>query len=206
VIAWGSHALHLVDGGVVWELEGDWSAGEHDGGQLNMPHASLRMKGLAAREIAYGYALAGNRDESHRALDAAMGWLAQPIREDDAALGQRSVVADDLLAVNQTTRAIYTGYGARVIPVLEPRLESVARISFRTCTITQSRLARAYANAGQPAESCRVAWETLDAIEQIDSLHARNELRRTVPVLNQWHGRSDVQDIMHRLGSRAPIT
>jgi Helix-turn-helix domain len=50
----------------------------------NMPHASPRMKGLAAREIAYGYALAGNRDESHHALDAAMGWLAQPVREDDA--------------------------------------------------------------------------------------------------------------------------
>ncbi|MGH3887301.1 MAG: helix-turn-helix domain-containing protein [Pseudonocardiaceae bacterium] len=173
---------------------------------LDIPQASPRMKGLAATQIASGYALAGNRDESHRALDTAMGWLAQPIREDDAALGDPQVVADDLFAVYQTTCDIYSGYGARVIPVLEPRLESVAGISFRMATVTRARLARAYANAGQPAESCRVAWETLDAIEQIDSFMARVELRRAVPVLNRWHGRSDVQDVLHRLGSRTPIT
>ena len=169
---------------------------------LDMPHASPRMKGLAAKEIAYGHALAGNRDESHRALDAAMGWLAQPVREDDATLGQRRL-SDDLFVVYQTTCDIYSGYGARVIPVLEPRLESVAKVSFRTATITRARLARAYANAGQPAEACRIAWEALDAIEQIDSLAARSELRRTVPVLNQWHGRSDVHDVLHRLSGRA---
>ncbi|MGH3839413.1 MAG: hypothetical protein ACRDSF_27495 [Pseudonocardiaceae bacterium] len=94
--------------------------------------------------------------------------------------------------------------------MLEPSLESVAGISFRVATVTRARLARAYANAGQPAESCRVAWKTLDAIEQIDSFMARVELRRAVPVLNRWHGRSDVQDVLHRLvhrlGSRALIT
>jgi Helix-turn-helix domain len=173
---------------------------------LDMPHASPRMKGLAAKNIAYGYALAGNRDESHRALDAAMGWLTQPVREDDAALRLPTVLADEIFAVYQTTCDIYSGYGARVIPVLEPRLESVTRISFRTATVTRAKLARAYANAGQPAEACRVAWETIDAMEQIDSFNARSELRRAVPVLNRWHGRSDVQDVMRRLGSRAPLT
>jgi len=173
---------------------------------LDMPHASPRMKGLAAKNIAYGYALAGNRDESHRALDAAMGWLAQPVREDDAALAAHSIVSDDLFAVHQAKCDIYSGYGARAISVLEPRLEPVAGISFRVATVTRASLAWAYANAGQPAEACRVAWETLDAIEQIDSLGARSELRRAVPVLNRWHGRSDVQDVMHRLDSRAPIT
>jgi hypothetical protein len=134
-----------------------------------------------------------------------MGWLAQPIREDDAALDDVNDASDDLLVVYQTTCDIYSGYGARVIPVLEPRLESVAGISFRVATVTRARLTRAYANAGQPAESCRVAWETLDAIGQIDSFMARNELRRAAPVLNRWHGRSDVQDVLHRLSSPTPI-
>lgn len=169
---------------------------------LEMPHASPRMKGLAAKNIAHGYARAGNRDESRRALDAAMGWLAQPVREDDAMLAHHSVVDDDLFAVHQASCDIYSGYGTRAIPVLEPRLEPVAGISFRVATVFRAKLSRAYANAGQPAEACRVAWETLDAIEQIDSLGARNELRRAVPVLNRWHGRSDVQDVMHRLGSQ----
>lgn len=174
---------------------------------LDMPQASPRMKGLAAKQMAHGYALVGNRDESHRALDAAMDWLAQPVREDDAALGQLISMNDDLFAVYQTTCDVYLGHGARVIPVLEPRLESLARSSFRRATITRAKLARAYANAGQPDEACRVAWETLDAVEQIDSQSARSELRRAMPVFNQWHGRSDVKEVVHRLGpSRASTT
>ncbi len=31
------------------------------------------------------------------------------------------------------------------------------------------------------------------------------ELHRTMRVLDQWHGRSDVQDLIHRLGG-APTT
>ncbi|MEO7194963.1 MAG: helix-turn-helix transcriptional regulator [Pseudonocardiaceae bacterium] len=168
---------------------------------LDMPQASPRMKGLAAKQMASGYALAGNRDASRRTLDAAMDWLAQPVREDDAFLGQLIAINDDLLAVYQTTCDVYLGYGARVIPVLEPRMESLAGSSFRRATITRVKLARAYANAGQPEEACRVAWDTLDAIERIDSQSARNELRRAVPVLNRWHGRSDVQEVLHRLGA-----
>ncbi|MGH3973329.1 MAG: helix-turn-helix domain-containing protein [Pseudonocardiaceae bacterium] len=166
---------------------------------LEIPQVSPRMKGLAAKQMAYGYALAGDRDKSHRALDTAMNWLVQPVREDDAVL-QRSVADDDLFAVYQTTCDVYLGYGARVIPVLEPRMQSLAR-SPRTATITRAKLARAYANAGQPEQACQVAWDTLDAIEQIDSQSARNELRHAVPVLNRWHGRSDVQEVMHRLGT-----
>ncbi len=168
---------------------------------LDMPQASPRMKGLAAKQMASGYALVGNRDESRRSLDAAMDWLAQPVREDDAALGQLITMNDDLLAVYQATCDVYLGYGARVVPVLEPCLESLVGSSFRRATITRAKLAYAYVNAGQPEEACRVAWETLDAIERIDSQSARNELRRAVPVLNRWHGRSDVQDIVHRLST-----
>ncbi|MGH3908918.1 MAG: hypothetical protein ACRDTE_32755 [Pseudonocardiaceae bacterium] len=173
---------------------------------LEMPQASPRMKGLAAKQMAHGYALAGKRDDSHHALDAAMGWLAQPIREDDAFLGQLVAMNDDLYTVYQTTCDVYLGHGARVILVLEPRLESLARSSFRRATITRAKLARAYANAGQPDDACRVASETLDAIEQIDSQSARSELRRAVPVLNQWHGRSDVREVVHRLGAESVAT
>jgi hypothetical protein len=152
---------------------------------LEMPQASPRMKGLAANEMAQGYALAGDQHASGHTLDAAMGWLAQPTREDDAVLGQRSVAADDLYIVHRATCDVYLGRGARVVPVLEPRLESLVTSSLRTATITRAKLARAYANAGQPEQACRVAWETLDAIEQVGSLSARNELRRALPVLNQ---------------------
>jgi hypothetical protein len=89
---------------------------------------------------------------------------------------------DDLFVVYQTTCDVYLGYGVQVVPVLEPCLDSLAGSSFRRATITRAKLAWAYANAGQSEEACRVAWETLDVIEQIDSQSARNELRRAVPV------------------------
>jgi hypothetical protein len=108
------------------------------------------------------------------------------------------VVDDDLFAIFQTTCDIYLGHGALVIPVLEPRLASLSKSSVRTATITRAKLARAYANTGHPAEARRLSWETLHAIEQIGSLSARSELRRTLRVLDQWHGRSDVQDIMRQ--------
>ncbi len=166
---------------------------------LEMSQASPRMKGWAANEMAVGYALASKPEESYRSLDTAIGWLAQPAHEDDAAL-QRSVAVDDLYTVYKATCDAYLGYGAQVIAVLEPRLVALSSSSLRTATITRAKLVRAYANAGQPEEACRVAWETLDGIEQVGSLSARNELRRALPILNRWHGRSDVQDIAHRLG------
>lgn len=171
---------------------------------LDMPQASPRMKGWAAYNMGFGYALAGNREESKRALDTALGWLIQPVREDDILLGQCSAVADDLFTAYHATCDIYLGLGARVIPTLKPRLESLADMDFRMGTIARARLVRAYANAGQPAEACQTAWETINAMEQIGSLNARSELRRVIPVLNQWHGRSDVQDIVHRLDTSPP--
>jgi len=174
---------------------------DHASAVLEMPHASPRMRGLAAHEMAEGYALAGDRDASMNALDLAMEWMAQPLREDDALFGQQiSVAADDLYTLHRMTCDVYLGRGVRIIPILEPRLASLSGSSLRIATITRAKLVRAYAHAGQPEDACRVAWEALDGIEQVGSLSARNELRRALPVLNQWHGRDDVQDIAHRLG------
>lgn len=167
--------------------------------------ASPRTKGPAAKQMAFGYALTGNRDASRRILDEAMNWLAQPTRDDDTLLGQRSVVNEDLFAIFQATCDVYLGRGESVVRVLEPRLALLSRSSVRTATITRAKLVRAYAHAGEPAEACRLAWETLQTIEQVDSLSARSELSRALRVLDRWRGRSDVQDLTRRLGSRAPV-
>lgn len=166
---------------------------------LALHGAPDRIKGLAAKQMAFGYALARDADASSRALDDAMRLLASPAREDEVALGQRSVVTDDLYAIFRTTCDIYLGRGDSVIPVLEPRLDSLSRASARTATITRAKLARAYANAGQPAEACRLAWQTLDGIEAVGSLSAHSELRRSVPVLRRWDKHSDVREVLHRL-------
>ncbi len=62
---------------------------------------------LAVNEMALGYALAGNREGSRRAFDAAMDWLAQPVREADLLLGQRSVArVGSVSARNELRRAL----------------------------------------------------------------------------------------------------
>jgi hypothetical protein len=155
--------------------------------------------------MAMGYALAGQADASARALDEAMRLLARPGRDDEALLGQRSIVGDDLYAVYQTTCDIYLGRGASVIGALQPRLDGLARSSPRTATISRAKLARAYANAGQPADAARLAWETLDAHDQVGSHSALSEIRRALRVLRRWDTRADVRgeiaDLAHRLSS-----
>lgn len=83
---------------------------------------------------------------------------------------------------------------------------TLSRSSVRLSTIARSKLALAYAHAGEPAEWCRLTWETLQGIEQVGSLSAHSELRRTMRVLDRWHGQSDVQDLTHRLGGPTSFT
>ncbi|WP_156959412.1 helix-turn-helix transcriptional regulator [Nocardia sp. BMG51109] len=170
---------------------------------LSMSGASPRIQGLAVKQMAFGYALAGDENASNRALDRAMKLLEKPVREGDALLGQRSVVDDDLFTIFRTTCDIYLGRGQRVVPILQPRLASLSASSVRTATITRAKLVRAFANAGQPYEAAQLSLTALDDIDRIGSLSARSELRRALPVLRQWHGREDVKAVIRRLMSTA---
>ncbi|GAB2710703.1 helix-turn-helix domain-containing protein [Nocardia thraciensis] len=170
----------------------------------DMPGATPRIKGLAAKQAAFGYALCGDADASRRALDEAMQLLAKPVRPDDAVLGQRSVVDDDLYTIFATTCDIYLGKGQHVVPIVEPRLSALSRSSLRTATITRAKLVRAYVNAGQPDEAAAVAGPALTAIEHVGSLSALSELRRALPILQRWRGRDDIAAIIDHVRRLAP--
>ncbi|RZS37817.1 helix-turn-helix protein [Herbihabitans rhizosphaerae] len=174
---------------------------DHAQSVLCMKRVPPRIRGLAAKQISFGYALAGDETQSKRALDDALTLLAKPVQEGDAVLGQRSVVNDDLFTIFKATCDIYLGRGESVIPVLEPRLSSLSGASVRTATITRAKLARAYANAGQPAEAAHLAGRALSDIDKIESLSAKSELRRALPILQHWHGRDDVRMVMERLAN-----
>ncbi|OKI15446.1 hypothetical protein A6A25_14155 [Saccharothrix sp. CB00851] len=183
-------------------LAGDGFRAVDNAGQvLEMHGAPLRVKGLAAKQAAFGHALIGDAEASARALDEAMRLLDSGARDDEIALGQRSVVSDDLYLIFRVTCDIYLGRGDRVVPLLESRLPGLEEVSARTATITRAKLARAYANIGQPQEAAVVAWQALDAMKAIGSASAHGELRRTVPLLRRWEKRSEVRDVLHRLRS-----
>ncbi|MBF6071314.1 helix-turn-helix domain-containing protein [Nocardia farcinica] len=172
---------------------------DNAGAAFGIGGVSPRVKGLAEKQMAFGYALVGDENASLRALDRAMTYLAMPLRDSDDLLGQRSVVHDDLFAIFRATCDIYLGRGDRVVPILRPRLTSLSSSSARTATITHAKLARAYANAGQPEEAAREALTALDASEQLGSLSARSELRRALPVLHRWRRRDDIRAVLRRL-------
>ncbi|RSM62973.1 hypothetical protein DMH03_13075 [Amycolatopsis sp. WAC 01376] len=176
---------------------------DHALAAYEMPLAPVRIRGLAAKQMAFGHALAWEADASARALDQAMILLDEP-GDDGSELGQRSVVSDDLYAIFRTTCDIYLGKGEAAIGVLEPRLATLSTASARTATITRAKLARAYANVGQPYEAARLAWQAIDDSTALQSLSARSELRRAVPVLQHWRQRSEVADVLHRLQSDTP--
>jgi transcriptional regulator with XRE-family HTH domain len=167
---------------------------------LHIPGAPAYIKGLAAKQMSFGYALVGSADDSARALDLTTRLLGQRPQEDERPiLGQRSVVSDDLLAIFQATCDVYLGRGESVIRILEPRLRNIGKGSWRTSTITRAKLAQAYANAGLPGKACSLTLEALDAADAIGSLSAMNELRRALPRLADWSHRSDVKEVQHRL-------
>lgn len=168
---------------------------------LEMPQLSW-VRGLAYKEMAMSCALARQPDESERLLDEAMRLLDMPCREDEVELGQRSVVGEDLYTVYKTTCDIYLGRGASVVPTLQFRLDGLANSSPRTATISRAKLACAFANAGQPAEACRIAWEAMDMHDTIGSHSTVGEVRRTVHILRRWETRRDVRDDIADLAAR----
>src|SRR5699024_11111208 len=108
------------------------------------PRVPPRIRGLAAKQMAFGYALSWQRDASARALDDAVRLLGHRA-EDGNEPGQGSLVDDDLYAIYRTTSDIYLGQGRHAIELLEPKLGALSSGSTRTATITQAKLARAYA-------------------------------------------------------------
>jgi hypothetical protein len=168
---------------------------------LNTPSTPTRIRGLATKQLAYGYALAHRPDASRRALEQTVRLFDASCDgcEDGPIVGQHSVADPDLLAIYQATCDVYLGRGDSVIAELAPRMVGIGDGSKRTHAITAAKLAQAYAHAGEPGLACGLILDTLDAATAVDSLTTRSELGRAVPVLGRWPRRDDVNEVRHRL-------
>jgi hypothetical protein len=173
------------------------SAIQHANLATQVPGAPASVRGLAAKQAAFGFALAGRAEESARALDAAIRLLAEAARDDDptAAIGQRSVLSDDLHAIFEGTCQVYLGRGAAAIDGLTLRLDWIASGSARTSAITAAKIARASVDAGDPALACERIRAAAELADGVGSASARAELRRAQAGLARWPSRSDVRDV-----------
>ncbi len=179
-----------------------FAAVEHAQSALRMSGVPARIRALASKQAAYGFALAGQPDPSRYALDDAAALFA---RSDDPhehhAPGQNSVADADLLTIFAATCEVYLGAGDRVIDALAPRMATIGAGSQRTSAITAAKLAQAYAHAGEPGLACSLVLATLDTAATVDSMTTRSELCRTLPTLARWPDRDDVREVMHRLAT-----
>jgi hypothetical protein len=185
------------------------AAVEHAVQALRTIGAPAQVRGEAAKQLAYGYALAGNPDACHRALDLMAGLFDLAPGDADAPdqiIGLRgSGATASLLAQFRATCDVYLGGGQYAVAALDSSRAAYAPGS-RPYAITSARLAQAYAQAGAPEQACALAVESLGTAQALDSLSARTELRRMLPPLNRWPSRQDVAEVRHRINalSRPP--
>lgn len=163
-----------------------------------VPGAPASARALAAKQAAYGYAMAGRAGDSARALDAALHLFGVAAEEDEGpwgGVGQRSVPSDDLHAVFDGTCRVYLGQGDAALELLEPRLERIAGGSARTHAITAARLARAAVDTGDVEDACARVRAAVPRAEAVGSASARAELKRAARGLARWSRHRDVVEV-----------
>jgi hypothetical protein len=184
------------------------AAVEHAHHALHVAGASQQVRGLAAKQMAYGHALTGHVDACHRALDLAADLHATATAEDEnsdpiigpISLGPSGKTLDIsvMLAEFRATCDVSLGGGEDAIAAL-----STYRTAYgpktRRGAFTGARISRAYAQAGYPTQACTLALEALDTGQALDSATTRVELRRALGPLRRWPERSDVAEVRHRI-------
>jgi Helix-turn-helix domain len=181
------------------------AAVEHANQASRTPGAPTQVRALAAKQAAYGHALTGDPDACARALDQTACLFDEPTTHDeqpDPVIGQSSISDDNLLAQIRGTCDVYLGGGEHAIPLLDVSRTAHGAGS-RHGGITGARLARAYAQVGDPVQACALALAALGTGDAMDSLSTRVELRRALAPLNRWPTREDVTEVRHQITALA---
>jgi hypothetical protein len=182
---------------------------EHAARALRVAGSHPRVRAEAAKQRAYGYALDGRPDPCHRALDQTALLLEAASAhgdEPDPIITLRSLSIPSVLAQFRGTCEVYLGGGEHAVPYLDSS-QAAHRVAngrgSRHHAITGARLARAYAQAGDPDRACALALSALDSGHAPNSWTTRIELRRALVPLGRWPGREDVAEVRHRVTTLA---
>jgi transcriptional regulator with XRE-family HTH domain len=223
-----SRALYWVDRAQHWAGLGRWSemtayshvrrsqlasrysgdgpaAIEYAALAFQMAAAPAQIRGLAAKQMAYGYALASQPDNCRRALDQAADLFGAKASEDQTEgpiVGLRGADDPGLLPLFRATCDIYLGGGEQAIALMDSSRAAPGSDS-RLRAISGARLTRAYAQVGDPQRACVLALEAVNAEALVGSLATRIELRRALPPLARWPDRADVNEVRQRVTTLA---
>ena len=143
-----------------------------------------RVRALALRQEAHGYALDGDEVTCNRKLDEALEMVALSERNGDP--GPGSYCTDVYLELNRATCWLELSKPKRAIDLFERELIRLPAIENRDHGVYLARLAVAYADDGKPEQAAARGREALSIFRATGSQRIGAELGRLRPRLERW--------------------
>ncbi len=192
-VEWAQQAGNRVLVAYVLMRKSNQASDERDAGRIiGLAEAALRepdpitgrVRALALRQEAHGYALDGDEVTCNRKLDEALSMVALSERNGDP--GPGSYCTDVYLELNRATCWLELSKPKRAIDVFERELIRLPAIENRDHGVYLARLAAAYADDGNSEQTGARGREALSIFRGTGSQRIGAELGRLRPRLERW--------------------
>src|SRR3984893_2511122 len=161
-----------------------------------------KVRAVALQEEAYGLALAGQADECHRRLDAALELSAQASDRDLE--GPARYCIPGFVEMWRATCLMELGRPRQAIDVFERELATLPSHHYRDRGVYLGRLAVAYATEGSPEPAVARGRQAQEVARATGSDRIGRELVRLGLKLDRWRDLPEVSELRRALGETAP--
>ncbi|MDH6137464.1 hypothetical protein P3T37_006896 [Kitasatospora sp. MAA4] len=157
------------------------------------PGVTVTIRALAAQQEAQGHALLGNPRFAQLKFDEAheLALAGAAASQEDTAL-DTSYCTPTYVEMQRANYLIESGEPMRAAQALESELRILPQVYRNDHGVYLSRLARAYATAGEPEQGAEAAGRALSIVLDTESARAMGELAAAEQALQQW---SDVPSV-----------
>jgi hypothetical protein len=170
------------------------------------PHASPRVRGLAALREAQGHALACDYDQCQRALDRAAELLdSTETAAGGPVIGSTSVAGASLSDLVAGWCLHDLGRPQEAATILDQQMLAIPDTARRAYARFGARRALAYLAAGEVEHASILTGQVLDAAALVDSATVRHDLRRLAHTLARWRTHPSVREVHPRLSAALRI-
>jgi tetratricopeptide (TPR) repeat protein len=161
-----------------------------------------KVRAVALQQEAYGLALAGQADECHRRLDAALELSAQASDRDLD--GPARYCIPGFVEMWRATCLMELGRPRQAIDVFERELATLPSHHYRDRGVYLGRLAVAYATEGSPEPAVARGRQAQEVARATGSDRIGRELVRLGLKLDRWRDLPEVSELRRTLGETAP--
>ncbi|MEV4613793.1 hypothetical protein AB0K43_14525 [Kitasatospora sp. NPDC049258] len=163
------------------------------------PGVTPRIRALAAQQEAQGHALMGNTSFAQAKFGEAAELAAAPDEPAEDAALDTAYCTPTYVEMQRANCWIELGDPERAARVFEAELAALPQVYRTDQGVYLSRLARAYATAGEPEQSAQAADRALSIALETESVRALGELATAGKALMTWHDVPVVAEFSARL-------